>query len=765
MSTTPTRLPVPSEKPQDLKFNSGKIDEFVTSLQREYEDRFGNKHYTIEGLRWVAQKAIAAFGYITLKSFQLGAPLPNNALTLPNQVLQDETDGEYYRWDGAFPKVVPAGSTPDSTGGKGLGAWVGVGDAALRTEIFNQYIDWVTPDSYFIAGEADYTGAFQRVLAVSRHIRLLGKTYPVNADIIVTTVDDVSIIGEGSEQSKIVATSAGAALVKLAGTGLASVRNRISVQGVTLDGAGLVTNTMVTCAAQSPKLIDDVVVIGGIGDGFVHTRGWSTFARGLVCKNNGGRGMVLAGDNNNTHWEGMWSDNGSDGIYIRNAAVVTIRGGVEGNAGNGARVTATATITSGFVNTVSSIIDLSDVYFENNGGTNTTDYAQINLGGDDGIVRDITVNASHIGINNLQAGLRFRQNVVRPLVIGSAFYNVTGSPTAHVVFSGAYTSLASIITSIAPKFINSFLDPKKVVCQGFTDTNNDAGALLQGGGVTKATANALEVVLTSGDNLSGTSIKRLMRGTSIIRETGIKANTQVWDNASDPAGLYSLGVGGAENLRIATNGFTKLFKGAMASAGGTYHEMTASVDSAFVASTTNLSATAPSGHDFNFPNVDPNNTTSWFLRGRAAGSNKFFVYSNGNIQNLNNSYGGISDGRLKDKVTDANSAWDEFLQYRFVNYYLKTDLDTKLLGVISQEIQEISPGLVHESPEIEYFDTGEVDEEGAPVIGERATGRMLQSVAYSVLYLKACITLQEAMHKIEEQGRRIEALEEKLSGK
>lgn len=135
MSTTPTRLPVPSEKPQDLKFNSGKIDEFVTSLQREYEDRFGNKHYTIEGLRWVAQQAIAAFGYITLKSFQLGVPLPNNELALPNQVLQDETDGEYYRWDGAFPKVVPAGSTPAITGGIGIGAWVGVGDASLRGSI------------------------------------------------------------------------------------------------------------------------------------------------------------------------------------------------------------------------------------------------------------------------------------------------------------------------------------------------------------------------------------------------------------------------------------------------------------------------------------------------------------------------------------------------------------------------------------------------------------------------------------------------------
>lgn len=629
--------------------------------------------------------------------------------------------------------------------------------------LFEKTINWVTPDQYIKPGDDGDTESFARALLVSKTIHLLEREYQVSS--ITTTVDGICIIGQGSQKTKITASSSGDFLVKIAGTAGSSVRNNISVKGVTLDGAGLVTNTMVTCAAQSPDLFDDVVITGATGDGLVHTRGWSTFAKGLVCKNNGGRGMVLAGDNNNTHWEGMWSDNGSDGIYIRNSAVVTVKGSVEGNSGNGVRVTATASIATGFVNVVSSLIDLSGVYFENNGGINTTDYAQITLGGDDGIVRDITVDTCHIGINNLQIGLRVRQNVVRPLFIGSAFYNVSGSPTAHVIFSGAYDSVSSIITRISPKFVNSFLDPTKVVCQGFTDENNDVGALLQGGGVIKATGNALSVILTSAENLSGTSIKRFMRGSSIIRETGIKANTQVWDNANDPAGYYSLGVGGLEKLRITPTGFTKLFADEMANAGGSYHEMTASVDSSFVASTTNKSSISPSGHDFNFPNSDPNNTTSWFLRGRAGGSNKFFIYSNGDIQNLNNSYGGLSDGRLKDGITDAKSAWDEFIRYRFVNYYLKTDPKTKLLGVISQEIQEISPGLVQESPEIEYFNTGEVDEKGLPVIGERETGRILQSVKYSALYLKAAVALQEAMHRIVEQERRIEALEDKISSK
>ncbi|ENY4932026.1 hypothetical protein ACEZRV_000871 [Escherichia coli] len=133
MTTQPTNLPVPSESPRDLKFNAGKIDEFATSMGWTYTDRFGVKHYTIEGLRWIAQQAISAFGYITLDSFEDG-----NTLTLPNQVLRLESTGEYYRWDGPLPKVVSPGSTPESTGGIGPGAWLSIGDAALRAVLSSE---------------------------------------------------------------------------------------------------------------------------------------------------------------------------------------------------------------------------------------------------------------------------------------------------------------------------------------------------------------------------------------------------------------------------------------------------------------------------------------------------------------------------------------------------------------------------------------------------------------------------------------------------
>ncbi|MGK4439162.1 hypothetical protein ACSMDG_09360 [Yersinia proxima] len=148
MSTTPTQNPVPSESPADLKFNAGKIDEFVTSFLLEYTDRLGRQHLTIEGLRDTVEKAIKEFGFITMDSFEDGATLDNSS-----QVLRWESNGEYYRWDGSFPKVVPAGSTPASTGGIGAGAWVSIGDASAR-QLITTFISSLADTSDIAKGDA-----------------------------------------------------------------------------------------------------------------------------------------------------------------------------------------------------------------------------------------------------------------------------------------------------------------------------------------------------------------------------------------------------------------------------------------------------------------------------------------------------------------------------------------------------------------------------------------------------------------------------------
>lgn len=60
--------------------------------------------------------------------FQAGAYLVD-----PSELVFDTVTGEYLRWDGNFPKQVPAGSTPESTGGIGRGAWVSVGGESTKS--------------------------------------------------------------------------------------------------------------------------------------------------------------------------------------------------------------------------------------------------------------------------------------------------------------------------------------------------------------------------------------------------------------------------------------------------------------------------------------------------------------------------------------------------------------------------------------------------------------------------------------------------------
>ncbi|HBL8954497.1 TPA: hypothetical protein LTW92_001948 [Enterobacter cloacae] len=120
MATQPTNLPVPSESPRDLKFNAGKIDEFVTSFSQWYVDRFGVQHYTIEGLKQLVLQQIYNLGWNLKGTFQGGG-----TVTAAGDLLQDTTTLIWYRWDdlSSLPKTVPAGSTPSSAGGTGPGKW------------------------------------------------------------------------------------------------------------------------------------------------------------------------------------------------------------------------------------------------------------------------------------------------------------------------------------------------------------------------------------------------------------------------------------------------------------------------------------------------------------------------------------------------------------------------------------------------------------------------------------------------------------------
>ena len=145
-------------------------------------------------------------------------------------------------------------------------------------------------------------------------------------------------------------------------------------------------------------------------------------------------------------------------------------------------------------------------------------------------------------------------------------------------------------------------------------------------------------------------------------------------------------------------------------------------------------------------------TSNWLFRGNrnrtsnsAGGVTVFYVWSNGNVQNTNNSYAAISDVKLKENIVDATSQWDDLKALRVRKYnFIEGETHTQL-GVIAQEVETVSPGLVNEITDR--------DEEGNDL------GTVTKSVNYSVLYMKAVKALQEAMERIETLETKVAALE------
>jgi len=130
------------------------------------------------------------------------------------------------------------------------------------------------------------------------------------------------------------------------------------------------------------------------------------------------------------------------------------------------------------------------------------------------------------------------------------------------------------------------------------------------------------------------------------------------------------------------------------------------------------------------------------------GTNAILITTNGNITNLNGSYGTISDAKLKENIVDSTSQWADLraIKIRSWNFREDTGHEThKQIGPIAQELEQVCPGLVFEAPDR--------DAEGNDL------GTTTKGVNQSVLYMKAVKALQEAMERIETLEAKVAALE------
>jgi hypothetical protein len=181
-----------------------------------------------------------------------------------------------------------------------------------------------------------------------------------------------------------------------------------------------------------------------------------------------------------------------------------------------------------------------------------------------------------------------------------------------------------------------------------------------------------------------------------------------------------------------------------------------------VMSMINATSTSPYGLSVFFRNATPNNTNSYFISCTDSTNDKCTIFSSGTITNRTGTYNSFSDLKLKQDITDASSQWNDIKALRVVKYRLKDEVLADpnypaYIGLIAQEAEQVSPGLVDDCPDFEEVEV--TDEEGNVTTERQATGTVTKAVKYSILYMKAVKALQEAMERIETLEAKVAALE------
>ena len=187
----------------------------------------------------------------------------------------------------------------------------------------------------------------------------------------------------------------------------------------------------------------------------------------------------------------------------------------------------------------------------------------------------------------------------------------------------------------------------------------------------------------------------------------------------------------------------------------------------------------PRGMEIQYPNATPDNTSNDNLVFSFEDDNtsRIKITSDGDINNHDGTYGTLSDSRIKDNITDANSQWDDIKAIKVRNYKKKDDVRDYAdkapthIGVIAQELEASGlNGLVKETDpskgEIQsdssfgtLYQDGDTLPDGKEIGDIKEIKSQVKSVKYSILYMKAIKALQEAQTRIEALEARVTTLE------
>ena len=431
--------------------------------------------------------------------------------------------------------------------------------------------------------------------------------------------------------------------------------------------------------------------------------------------------------------------------------------------------------------------DAGRIHFtSNDSGGNATTYATIRT-----VVGDVTDGTEDIQVLHQQviAGTNVNTMRIKPdeIVLNDSSidldFRVESNDDANMLFVDGGNNAVGIATN-SPVLASG----RGLVVHGGASIarvelrNNDSGSAATDGGF-----------LTFGGN------QDLFLGN---REN---ATVQFWNNAAERMRIDSagkVGIGAAINLSLGDSD-NSIFQ-----VGGTTHNVYA----AHFFHTGDVSNNAPYGIQITYTGGSPDSnsdTANQFIRCNDTTTARFSVAGDGDVTNHDNSYGQISDERIKQNITDASSQWNDIKAIKVRKFERKDDViqhgagERIQIGVVAQELETAGMnGLVnHSEPEAEHIkmssefgtlytsddaetkdgndavlyvaDDQEVIDGNAEIgdikteathskkVGEvkTTTDEKVRSVKYSVLYMKAIKALQEAQTRIETLETKVAALE------
>ena len=364
---------------------------------------------------------------------------------------------------------------------------------------------------------------------------------------------------------------------------------------------------------------------------------------------------------------------------------------------------------------------------------NSADLVTINNGGNVGIGTSTLVSTSQLTILG-----NYHTDFIRDYYGGNRAYILRfGANTA----SSGHVIGSQIVASLASDDVNGSLE---FYTKNAGNLENQL-TITSGGLVQVGDGTSQNTFLTTKSVAGWASGIKLTRGLGDGSSTannnfGMMVTDNGWEVSTFTSPLDNT-TGRSAKLTIGSNGVTSL--------NGS--------DAGTVFGITNTSSTTPYGMAITLTSGG-NNTSEYFIGCGDSSQGRFYVRSNGNVQNTNNSYGAISDIKLKENISDATPKLNDLLTVKIRNYNLIGD-DKKQIGVIAQELEEIFPSMIDESKDTENREV--TDKEGNVTTEIVDLGTTTKSVKYSVFTPMLIKAIQEQQTIIDTLTARLDVLEKK----